>query len=44
MEEDEILERIGRDARLLRLPLVRMGDRLTAGPAEPEWRAWLSES
>jgi hypothetical protein len=29
------------DQRLLRLPLVRFGDDVTAGKAEPAWTAWL---
>jgi len=28
--------------RLLRLPLARHGNHVTAGPAEAEWRAWLA--
>lgn len=44
MDEDEIVEKVSSDARLLRLPLVRMGGLVTAGPAEPEWRGWLSPS
>ena len=30
------------DPRLLRLPLVRYGDDVTAGPAEATWTAWLA--
>ena len=30
------------DPRLLRLPLVRYGDELTAGPDETTWTAWLA--
>lgn len=30
------------DVRLLRLPLVRYGDDVTAGRAEDVWRAWLA--
>ena len=30
--------------RLLRLPLVRHGNDVTAAPAEPTWRAWLAPS
>ena len=32
------------DPGLLRLPLVRYGDDVTAGPAEPTWTAWLARS
>ncbi len=30
------------DVRLLRLPLVRYGDAVTAGKDEATWRAWLA--
>lgn len=30
------------DPRRLRLPIVRHGDRVTAGPAEATWRDWLA--
>ena len=42
MDEREVLERLLADPRLLRLPLVRAGDRFSAGAAETEWRAWLA--
>jgi arsenate reductase-like glutaredoxin family protein len=41
MGDDEVLERLLADPRLLRLPLVRAGDRFTAGPEEAVWRSWL---
>ena len=41
MGDDEILERLLEDPRLLRLPMVRAGDRFSAGPAEQTWKAWL---
>ena len=31
------------DVRLLRLPLVRYGDAVTAGKDEATWRAWLAK-
>ncbi len=37
-----ITARLLADVRLLRLPLVRFGDRVTAGRAEEVWRAWLA--
>ena len=37
-----ILARVRSDPRLLRLPLVRYGDELTAGPDETTWTAWLA--
>lgn len=41
MGDDEIVERLLADAGLLRLPLVRHGDAVTAGRAEVTWTAWL---
>ena len=37
-----LLARIRADPSLLRLPLVRHGDAVTAGPSETTWRAWLA--
>ena len=42
MRDAEIAERLVADSRLLRLPLVRHGDDVTAGPAEETWASWLS--
>ena len=42
MSDDELVERLLADRRLLRLPLVRNGAAVTAGPAEAAWRAWLA--
>ena len=42
MGDGEIAERIARDTRLIRLPLVRHGNEVTAGAAETTWAAWLS--
>ena len=42
LDEDELLDRVHADQRLLRLPVVRAGDRLSVGLAESEWRGWLS--
>ena len=36
------LERIERDPRLLRLPLVRAANRLSLGRDEPAWKAMLA--
>ena len=41
MDDAEVLERLLADPRLLRLPLVRAGDRFSAGPEEATWRSWL---
>ena len=37
-----ITERVLANPRLLRLPLARHGNDVTAGPAEATWRAWLA--
>ncbi len=42
MRDAEIAERLVADPRLLRLPLVRHGNEVTAGQAEATWAAWLS--
>jgi arsenate reductase-like glutaredoxin family protein len=42
MTDGEVVERLLADQRLLRLPLVRRGDDVSAGPAESTWRGWLA--
>ena len=42
MGDGEIFERLVSDSRLLRLPLVRHGNEVTAGQAESTWAIWLS--
>ena len=42
MSDAEIAERLVRDSRLIRLPLVRHGNDVTAGPAETTWAGWLN--
>ena len=42
MDDTELSERLLANARLLKLPLVRFGAQVTAGPAEATWKAWLS--
>jgi len=42
MEDGEIVERLLADPSLLRLPLVRNGNDVTAGRAESTWREWLN--
>ena len=37
-----IAARLLADMRLIRLPLVRYGDDVTAGKAEETWKAWLA--
>jgi arsenate reductase-like glutaredoxin family protein len=41
LTEAEMLKRIERDAGLLRLPLVRAGNRLSAGHDEESWKAMI---
>lgn len=38
----DVMERLMSDPRLLRLPLVRCGDRLTVGVDEAAWKEWLT--
>jgi arsenate reductase len=38
-----IVSRLLADARLLKVPLVRYGDEVTAGKAEDTWKAWLAK-
>lgn len=38
----EIVERLSSDPSLLRLPLVRNGNEVTAGRAEATWKDWLA--
>jgi arsenate reductase-like glutaredoxin family protein len=42
MGDGEIAERLAADSRLLRLPLIRHANDVTAGPAESTWATWLS--
>jgi arsenate reductase len=41
MDDREIVERLLRDNRLLRVPLVRHGNEVTAGRDEATWARWL---
>jgi arsenate reductase-like glutaredoxin family protein len=41
-DRGNLLARIRADASLLKLPLVRLGDDMTAGQDETAWRAWLA--
>jgi arsenate reductase-like glutaredoxin family protein len=38
-----ITSRLLADVRLMKLPLVRYGDAVTAGKAEETWKAWLAK-
>jgi arsenate reductase-like glutaredoxin family protein len=41
MDEAAIVERLLEDHRLIRLPLVRHRESVSAGPADATWKAWL---
>jgi arsenate reductase (glutaredoxin) len=43
MDDGDIVERLLADPSLLRLPLVRNGNDVTAGSAEITWKAWLAD-
>ena len=43
MDDAEIAERLLADQRLLRLPLVRRGNDVSAGPSDATWKAWLAK-
>jgi arsenate reductase-like glutaredoxin family protein len=40
--EDRWLDRLAQEPLLLRMPLVRAGQRLSIGAAEDEWRRWVA--
>jgi arsenate reductase-like glutaredoxin family protein len=42
MDDSELTERLLADARLLRLPLIRFGDRVAAGRDEASWKRWMT--
>ena len=42
MDEGEIVERLLTDPSLLRLPLIRNGNEVSAGRAESTWKEWLN--
>jgi len=44
MDEAEMADRLLAEPRLLRLPLVRMGEEASAGVDEHAWRRWLVEN
>lgn len=44
MTDDELVDRLLADRRLLRLPLVRHAQGVTAGLAEATWKTWLAHS
>ena len=42
MDDTGIVERLLGNQRLIRLPLVRYGEAVSAGPADATWKAWLT--
>ncbi len=42
MDDDELAGRLLADGRLLRLPLVRFGNEVTAGRDEATWKRWTA--
>jgi arsenate reductase len=42
MDDAELAERLLADQRLLRLPLARDGNEVSAGVAETTWKAWVA--
>ncbi len=42
LDDGEIVERLLANPALLRIPLVRFGNEVSAGRAETTWKAWLS--
>ena len=42
MDDAQAFERVLADPRLLKLPLVRAGSRVTIGLDEAAWRGWLT--
>ncbi|TFG67263.1 MAG: arsenate reductase [Thermomicrobiales bacterium] len=44
MDDAAIIERLLHDPGLVRLPLVRRGNEVTVGRAEPTWTAWVKGS
>jgi arsenate reductase len=43
MDDAGITARLLADARLIRLPLVRYGEQVTAGRDEATWKSWLAK-
>lgn len=43
LSDDRWLEKLENEPLLLRVPLVRMKNKLTVGMAKNEWLAWLKE-
>ena len=44
LDDVGVVARVLANPRLLRLPLARHGNAVTAGPAEETWRTWVAPS
>jgi arsenate reductase (glutaredoxin) len=44
LTEERIFDLLTDDPELLHTPLVRFGNRLSIGPAEAEWKRWVTEA
>ncbi len=44
LEPAETVDRLLAEPRLLRLPLIRAGNRLSVGTDEANWRVWLARA
>jgi arsenate reductase len=44
LDDADVVARLLSDPRLIRLPLVRHGNDVTAGPADATWAAWLKSA
>ena len=43
LSEERWLDKLVEEPMILRMPLVRQQQRLTVGPAEAEWKAWVGK-
>jgi len=43
LSEERWIARLAAEPLLLRMPLVRWRQRVSVGPAESEWKAWVEE-
>lgn len=44
LSDQHWLDKLAEEPLLLRMPLVRWQGKLTVGPAENEWKAWISSA
>jgi len=44
LSDERWLERMTQEPLILTMPLVRCGQRLTLGPDEAAWKAWIEEA